>query len=245
MTNEKVLKIYVAQSENVRYLFQIIEEIKRDIKVAIRNSKDFQVEVKTKMLALLYSTWSEAQFIQLVYTENGFSISEIKNIVAYKDRYGISKGWEYMIELAFQQFGDISKRTDLQNRKQKIIELIRLHIEKSSILRNKIAHGQWKTAFNSELTDINTELTKEINQLDYIEICKKIEIHKFFGFIVRDLIQSPKKGFHNRYWNHVCDLEQYIERTKGFSLESARVLLVKKSLPPNHISRGVGKPKTV
>ncbi len=228
MTNEKILEIYIAQSENVRYLSKIIVEMQRDIKVAIRNSKDFQVEVKTKMLALLYSTWSEAQFIQLVYTENGFSISEIGKIISRKNSGGISEGWEYMIDLAFQEFGDISKNIDLLNRKQKIIGLIRLHIRKSITLRNKIAHGQWKIALNSESTDINLELTREINQLDYVEICKKIKIHEYFGLIVRDLIQSPKKGFHNRYWNHVCELEQYIENTKGFSLTAAKTLLRKK-----------------
>ena len=52
-----------------------------------------------------------------------------------------------------------------------------------------------------------------------MEISKWFEIHQYLCFIVRDLIQSPKKGFHNNYWVNFVLLDKFINKSKYWTLE--------------------------
>jgi hypothetical protein len=98
MTNEEIFELYKLQSRNVRKLNQVKDILIKDINFYLKKTDDFQVEVKTKLLAVLYCAWSEAQFIQIVYTPSAFSYSEIANIKQIKDKDGIADGWKQMIE---------------------------------------------------------------------------------------------------------------------------------------------------
>ena len=196
----------------------------------IRKSDDFQVAVKTKIFSLVYSAWSEAQFVQILYTPHGFMYSEICKIKNKKDKNGISEGWKFMLELALDKVGDSQTNKDLNKRLVKLISLIKSYIEEPSVLRNKIAHGQWVNALNRENTSKNDDLTTQIENLDPIEIGKRVQIHRFLGFIVRDLVQSPKAGFHNHYWTNIVNLEQVIKQTQNWSLTSKKQLLSKKPI---------------
>jgi len=166
MTESDIFDLFTTQSRNVRRLKQVFDSLVKDINHYLKKSDSFQVEIKTKLLALLYSALSEAQFLQIVYTSlgeksgSGFTISEIETIKKEKDCNGITEGWKLMIELALKKVGDWEKNSDLQNRRQTIYRIIDEYIKEPSILRNKVAHGQWLIAFNKENTKINTEITK-------------------------------------------------------------------------------------
>lgn len=230
MDEQEILAIYMAQSENVRYLNKVIEGIQKDINLDIRKSNDFQVKVKTKLFSLLYSAWSEAQFTQIVFTEKGFMYSEICKIKAHKDKHGITEGWKFMINLALSKVGDIKTNADLKRRLDTLLSLIKDYIEEPSILRNRIAHGQWVNALNRENTSTNKDISKKLDELDPVEIGKRIEIHRYLGFIVRDLVQSPKAGFHKHYWTNIVNLEKYLNDTKSWSLKSKKLFLSKKPI---------------
>lgn len=230
MNSQEILAIYIAQSENVRYLSKVINTTLRDINLYLRKSNEFEVKAKTKMLSLLYSAWSEAQFTQIMFTEHGFAFSEICDIKNHKDRFGITRGWEYMIRKALEKVGDPEANKDLGKRLDTILSLVKDYIEEPSILRNKIAHGQWVNALNRENTSVNQGLTKDLDELDPIELQKRVKIHYYMGCIVRDLVQSPKAGFHRHYWTNIVNLESYINKTKNWSLESKRQALLKKPI---------------
>jgi hypothetical protein len=230
MNEQKILAVYMAQSENVRYLGKVIDSTLRDINFYLRKSNDFQVKVKTKILSLLYSAWSEAQFTQITFTEKGFMYSEICSIKAHKKRHGITEGWRYMINKALEKVGDTNTNRDLGRRLETLLALVTDYIEEPSILRNKIAHGQWVNALNRENTAVNVALSKSLNELDSVEIGKRIEIHRFMGVIVRDLVQSPKAGFHKYYWTNIVNLENYIKETQNWSLDSKKLALSKKQI---------------
>lgn len=228
MTNEEILELYKLQSCNVRKLNQVKDSLIRDINFYLRKSDDFQVEVKTKLLAILYVAWSEAQFIQIVYTPFAFSPSEIDEIKNIKNNNGLAKGWEKMVDLALQKVGKWSKNSDLHNRRKKLFEIIKNYIYYPSILRNKIAHGQWFHALNTENTAENIDLTKKLAELDSVELDKRFEVHKYLGLIIRDLVQSPKKGFHQNYWVRMTALERYLDKTRNWNIESKKSKLSKK-----------------
>ena len=75
MTEQEIFELYVAQSENVRELWKVKESLIKDIHSYIRKNDNYQIQIKTKFLSLLYSAWSEAQFIQIVFTPKGFNYS--------------------------------------------------------------------------------------------------------------------------------------------------------------------------
>lgn len=230
MNDQEILALYMAQSENVRYLSKVIDSTQRDINFYLRKSNNFQVKVKTKILSLLYSAWSEAQFTQITFTEKGFMYSEICSIKAHKERHGITEGWKFMIEKALEKVGDPNTNRDLGSRLETLLSLVKHYIEEPSILRNKIAHGQWLNALNRENTAINQILSTALDELDPVEIGKRVEIHRFMGFIVRDLVQSPKAGFHKHYWTNIVNLETYMKETENWSLESKKLGLSKKPI---------------
>ena len=51
-----------------------------DINKCLIKKDLFQLHVKTKYYAMLYSSVSESQFVQILYTPNGFRYSEIVEI---------------------------------------------------------------------------------------------------------------------------------------------------------------------
>lgn len=227
MNDSEILAIYKAQSRNVRYLKQVIQSFKRDINSDIRKNKSFQVETKTKLLALLYSAWSEAQFVQIAYTEKGFSGSEIKSLLNAK-KNGITKGWIEMISLAFAKVGDPNTDIELGNRLSKLLGLVASQITKPSSIRNKIAHGQWVEALNGSLNKVDSAMTGDLDSLDSVQIMRQIEIHNYLGKIIRDLVQSPTLGFGRDYLRHITALEKYAMETQGWSVATKLSELDKK-----------------
>ena len=230
MTNEEILELYKLQSCNVRKLNQVKDSLIIDINFYLRKSNDFQVEVKTKLLAILYVAWSEAQFIQIVYTPSAFYPSEIDEIKKIKKNNGLAEGWKKMVELALKKVGKWSKNSDLPNRKKKLLEIIKDYIYSPSLLRNKIAHGQWFHALNKKNTAENIDLTNKLAELDSVELDKQFEVHKYLGFIIRDLVQSPKKSFHQNYWVNMDKLEKYLDKTRNWNSESKKSKLSKKPI---------------
>lgn len=219
MTEQEIYDLYVLQSKNVRKLKKTEKNLIRSINHYLKKSDAFQVELNTKLYALLYCTLSEAQFIQIVNTPNGFQYTEIEKIKNEKNSNGVVKAWELMLDLAFDKVGDWKNNSDLKGRRMKLGEIILEFIQGPSELRNKIAHGQWDIALNRKNTCKNEIKTLELKELNVIKISRWSEVHQFLGLIVRDLIQSPKKGFHNNYWTNLTKLNEFIAASSGWTMQ--------------------------
>ncbi len=224
-TEQQIYDIYILQSRNVRKLSKVRSNLIRDLNKNVVKNNFFEIEVKTKLLALLYSAWSEAQFVQILHTPNGLFPRIIKDIEERRDRNGIIAGWDLMLELAFGKVGNVSESQDLSDRLVKLKSIVKENIEAQSILRNKIAHGQWVHALNRSHTGENQEYSSELRNLDYVQIDRLFEIHNHLGLIVRDLVQSPNKGFHNNYWENLVNLELFVDSSKDWTLETRRLKL--------------------
>ena len=228
MTEQEILEMYMAQSENVRALWKVKGSLSKDINHYARKGDLYQVKIKTKLFSLLYSAWSETQFHQILFTPNGFSYSEIKSILNYKKKNGISQAWDLMLTNAMNRVGDSSRKGDLANRLQNLKKIKTKYISEPSELRNKIAHGEWVNAINGKNTSVNILASEALKKLDPVDIEKGFEIHSFFGYIVRDLVQSPKNSFHQYYWSNLNNLEDYVKKTEGWNLASKIESLKKK-----------------
>lgn len=187
-----------------------------DINLYLVKNDLFQVGIKTKLYSLLYSALSEAQFIQILHTPFGFQYSEILKI---QKQRSLVECWNCMLDIALLKVGDWNKNKDLESRRIFLKETISEYIEKPQELRNKIAHGQWVHTLNSLSTKENPETTERIKNLNVVTISKWFEVHQYLCFIIRDLIQSPKKGFHNNYWKNYTDLQAFILKSKNWTIE--------------------------
>ena len=187
-----------------------------DINRYLIKNDNFQVAIKTKLYSLLYSALSEVQFSQIIHTPFGFEYSEIIKI---QNERTLVDSWCLMLDIAIKKVGDWTTNDDLKQKRETLRDIISEYIQKPQELRNKIAHGQWLFALNSKNTKENEDTTKRINELDVVKISIWFEVHQYLCFIIRDLIQSPKKGFHNNYWKNLTNLQQFLNRSKGWTLE--------------------------
>jgi hypothetical protein len=62
-----------------------------------------------------------------------------------------------------------------QNRRQEIERLVKEHVVEPSLIRNKIAHGQWEIALNRNNSAVNPAITAAIQQLDIVVIDRWFE----------------------------------------------------------------------
>jgi putative ubiquitin-RnfH superfamily antitoxin RatB of RatAB toxin-antitoxin module len=218
MNDREIYDLYILQSRNVRHLKKVMNNLFKDInKEFQRDDNEFQINSKTKIIALLYCALSEAQFLQIVYTPKGFTFSEIEQI---KNKRSIAESWELMIDLAMNKVGNWNCNNDLFNRRNRIQEIIKTYIKNPQEIRNKIAHGQWIHALNSKSTKENVNTTTSINELNVVTITIWFIVHQYLAYIVRDLVQSPKRGFHHNYWVHLVELEEFLVKSKSWSIEN-------------------------
>ena len=225
------------QSSNVQELRQAINFLIKDIHESKRKKRHYDVKIKTKLLAMTYSAWSEAQFIQIIYTPNAFSIDELNNLL--KDS-GIFNRWKQLLKYLFDKIEKFNKNEcikkvkelrekSLNNKinecnqyyKQKNIELLEKknaitlyledYIDKQSKIRNKIAHGQWKIALDTDNKNKDDELTNQLEYLNVFSINKEFKIHTILGKIIRDLIQSPYKSFNGKYEEYINELDLFLQ----------------------------------
>lgn len=234
MDNQEIYDLYVLQSKNVRRLKQVQKSLIKDINFYLQKNDDFQVEIKTKLLALLYCTISEAQFIQILHTPSGFSFAEITQI---KNQRSITECWKLMIDLAMNKVGYWQNIADLNGRRTKLHEIIETYIEEPHGIRNKIAHGQWIHALNSNNTKENEELTQKIGGLNVIVLTIWAEVHQYLALIIRDLIQSPQVGHYNLYWVNLVELEQFLQKSSTWTIQKRKERLQKKKIitAPNRV----------
>lgn len=216
MTDAEIKNIHVIQSRNVRHLKRVQKNMTMDINHYLIKNDSFQVSIKTKLFSLLYSALSEAQFTQILHTPFGFLHSEILKI---QNQRSLVESWFLMLDIALQKVGDWKTNKDLETRRTTLKKIIGEYIEKPQELRNKIAHGQWVHALNSKNTNENPDTTLRISDLNVVKITIWFEVHQYLCFIIRDLIQSPQKGFHNNYWTNLTNLEDFLNKCQSWTLE--------------------------
>ena len=114
---------------------------------------------------------------------------------------------------------------DFSDRRKELQKIIDNYIKVPSELRNKIAHGQWDYALNRDNTAENASKTLDLRALSVIQITIWSNVHQFLGLIVRDLIQSPKSGFHRNYWINLVKLEQFITKSSTWTMNKRMTTL--------------------
>jgi hypothetical protein len=227
MTSQEIEKIFRAQTDNVRELEKAWSHINRSINDNLRSDNDTAARFHTKMLGLVFCAYSEAMFSKLIHTPHGLSSSEIEQIKA-KAKRDIVEAWLKCMELATLRI-NAPKSSHIPNISQTIKRLIQKYIKEPSLMRNKIAHGQWKVSLNRDNTDVNNDITQKVASLTVIDLQRYKNAFDKLSLIVEDIIESPNKAHWEFYWQHVDDYEQEQKKMLEWTLASKTAKLKKKT----------------
>lgn len=217
MPHPDTLPFYQAYVVNVNDFLLAESEIRRAINRAIKSGKPLTVSVQTKIYALLYSTFSEANFMKMILTPHGLDQGLIDEILSQDT---IKEKWLKCLEVAFISFSRHSKGSEIPNKLQELKRIVDRYVVDPSILRNKIAHGQLTVALNSKTTGLNLTISDQLQELNFVTIYRWFSVNRRLVQIVEDLIESPDKAHYNYYYSRYQELESFIERTEGWTIET-------------------------
>lgn len=218
MDRQQQLRIFNWQTENVRKLETAFKHVRRVLNTALLRNDITLVEIQTKTLAFLYSCWTEALFYKLIHTPHCFSLVEIAQIKRQVKSAGITGGWKKAVHLSLRRIN--TGAGDIPNRRQRIERLLRQYIEQPSQLRNRIAHGQWVHAMNSDGTDRNAALSDALGDIDFLQVERLKAGCTALSMVVESLIESPNKAFHSDYFSVLTQSEELLREMHGYTLET-------------------------
>ena len=212
-------EIYEANVKNVREVKKQANAIKRLLNQSLRDNRVSEIDALTKTYALMYSSYAEVSFQKLIHTPYGFSEEHIRQIESGRN---LETKWMKCMELAIKQIENDSNKGEVANKLKWLQEIMQKYIIHPSQVRNKIAHGQWSVCLNNDCTKINSEMTAELQMLDFVEVEKLFVIYEIFVQCVEDLIESPHKAHYRDFYYNLTELEEYIKKTKDYTMEAKK-----------------------
>ncbi|HII92125.1 MAG TPA: hypothetical protein HA262_08170 [Methanosarcina sp.] len=205
---------YYEHCENLKVLEKAISSVEVTLKYSIRKEETIKVDVYTKILAFLVNSWTEVRIIKLIYEINAFTEDEIKTVIGSGS---LEKRWKKTLEIAYyKSFQNDASNPINKNRYDSLIDIITEHLKSSAEVRNRLAHGQWKYAFNNKLLDINQDLTRMINDDNYLKISLRYKIFKDLSQMIHNLaVSTPtfKRDFDCIY-NRITEKQQQLHNKK-------------------------------
>lgn len=207
MDEQQKVVVFNAQTINVRELEKAWLHTNRQINALILQKNTKAIEISTKLLALVYCALAESLFSKLIHTPYGLAIVEIDQVKTVTNKHGVKAGWIKCAELAMQYVGG-AKSNHSPNVLQKLSAMIEQYIFDPSLIRNKLAHGQWSVALNRDNTAINQQITDEIKAHCVVELYRRKHALEKLAAIIEDIIESPNKAHHRDYWVHLTEFEE-------------------------------------
>jgi hypothetical protein len=200
-------------------------EKKENLNAQYKNDKIQELETFSKYLLLTYCTWSEASFIKLKHTPHGLSLPE--RFQYYGKNIEIK--WKTLIDKIIDRIPNIYSG-DIAQMKSELKKISEDYIVNNSYLRNKIAHGQWNEALNTDNDDINVSVSQELSFVDPVNVDSTFEIHHLFLEILENISESnvPEDLIirKNTSYLHLKDkLDNLIRTRQNWDIKSRAVFL--------------------
>lgn len=218
MDNATREAIFIAQVKNTRELDTAIKMIRRAVHVGLRSGNAVHANVQTKVLAQVFCAWAEANFLKVTHTPHGFTLSEIVEVRRKWKENGLADGWEKAVQLGLRKVPG-QRGNFVPNARQEILRAIRSYVREPTLVRNKVAHGQWAVALNATNSAINQDVTTAISQMTIIDIDRWHGCHKRLANIVESLIESPERTFLRDYWPQLSDLQAFEAETQTWTIQ--------------------------
>lgn len=217
MLEQDRLDVFAAQTENVRALEQAWKHINKTINAAYSSGDNSTAAIHTKLLAQVYCAFAEAVFSKVIHTPDGLTLNEISQVKS-RGKKNVVEAWKKCVELSLRKVQGKSSG-HVANTRQKVESLIDQYIYDPSLLRNKIAHGQWKVALNSNNSKVNETLTAKVQAISVVDLYRHKEAFQSLFRIVEDIIESPNKAHHRDYWSHITQFEESQRKMASWTIE--------------------------
>lgn len=219
--------VFHAQCTNVRTLVTVWAQINSSINGHYTKDQVTLAERETKLLAVIYCALAESIFSKLIHTPHGLSLDSIQQIKAAQNHSGVKDGWLKSVELALRRV-DARRSNHLPNVRRRLDSFVNKYIFDPSLIRNKLAHGQWCTALNRDNSLVNADLTREIATLNVVELYRRRTALDSLAAIVEDIIESPNRAHMRDYWVRLDAFERRAEHQRLWTLEAKVEALKKK-----------------
>jgi hypothetical protein len=227
MDQSQRLAVYKAQTTNVRELELAWSHTNKQINSLLITKQNKAVEITTKSLTLIYCALAESIFSKLIHTPYGLTLDEIVQVKKAANNDGVKYGWLKCAELSIRHI-DGSKSGHKHNVRLRLTRLIDTYIFDPSLIRNKLAHGQWSVALNRKNDAVNNAITLEIKKHSIVELYKRKHALTSFSLIMEDIIESPNKAHHRDYWKHMTEMEETQHKLSSWTLQVKIDQLTKK-----------------
>ena len=200
---------YRQHCENLTMLEKGIKTVQRTLRDYISNDDVSRSYVYTRILSHLVNSWIEVRLMKLVYTRGAFTDSEKMKII--DSRNSLERKWITALNWAFcNAFGLINPRdineinlpTQTFEQYSKLLEIIRGDLVPTFSIRNRIAHGQWKYAFTSNLKNINYPFTNKLKKENILVLQYRLRMFKSLAQVIHDLAVSTstfQRDFNNNF----------------------------------------------
>lgn len=152
-------QLYKYHVENLRSIDSALTRISLSYRHAIAANNDADASVFKRLYALLLGAWAECKLLKTLFQPNAFSDEERATIGAAGTHL---ERWQKLVEIAFRKHCGVPNATlsesTLGHDNYKRFDSIRRILEDDLcsiiMLRNKLAHGQWKYPLNSDGDDV-------------------------------------------------------------------------------------------
>jgi hypothetical protein len=228
LQEEQRLEVFRAQTENVQELERTWKHVNRQLNYLLLSNNSTAVHINTKLLALIYCAHAEAIFSKLIHTPKGLTLDEIEQVKTAGRSVGVKAGWIKCVELGMRRVQG-AKSNHRPNAEQQLERLVDQFVFDPSLLRNKLAHGQWCIALNRDNDAVNAALTAEISKIDVIDLYRRKAALQRLAAIIEDIIESPNRAHHRDYWIHLDAFEKEQGEMAGWTLEAKLAQLKKKA----------------
>lgn len=201
-----------------------------------KNDKILELESRTKLLVLLYCTWSEAVFKKLKHTPHGLLITQRENSFGRN----IEDQWKNLIDTILGQITLVGNDGDIDQMKTELINISDKYIVAQSKLRNKIAHGQWSEALNGDNSDLMIDTSFDISKLDIVKIDVSFDIHNFMVQILESILESndPDSMILSRHDSYLFlkeKLDTFISKRNDWGVNSRANFVSQRSFDTRNI----------
>ena len=224
-----MLHIFQAHTKNVRVIERAWRHVNRSVNLALRKDDHASAKMHTKLLCLIFTSWVEANFSKIIHTPYGFSQDEIDQIKNEWNTNGLGFAWKKALDLGLRHAShNASKSNYIPNVKRMVTSHINRYVIEPSIIRNKIAHGQWEIALNKNGDAHNEEVTTKLSDLNVVTLSRWFVAHRVLANILELLIESPQRAFHKYFWDEITRLDKHIKDTEKWTIDEKINKLKKK-----------------
>ncbi|WP_329020346.1 hypothetical protein [Streptomyces sp. NBC_00690] len=195
---------------NLTSLLDAFDINSRACKQAIRRDNREEVEALTKTCALILGALMENRLMWLASLNNGFPEARERRILSARNSKDM---WRRLLDESFAErysvpVSNVPNGLSFTARSYHagMLSVLDDWLYPLISVRNTLAHGQWKVAFNEKRTNTSTDKTREVAKLTLWHLRLQRNLLDHFVALIYDLIVT-RSAFERDFDHHWKNLE--------------------------------------